>query len=181
MAVIKTPEREISDMAAKIAKLTQERDDWSTAAEGMREELRALRSLDLTDINYYTDEQLEERRRAIVDLQARRWDERCNRMRNAFKVLGVSRFESFEELVITSLDLQNFFSPPNLAPPAALQPLVESIRAAAPRIPGDHITITIPMLAALRRACSPLGDRAELYWGRHRLTTAPTPDPSIVY
>jgi len=86
-----------------------------------------------------------------------------------------------EPLMITSLDLQALFSPPNLGPPAALQPLVESIRTAAPRIPGNCITITIPMLAALRRACSPLGDRAELYWGRHRLTTAPTPDPSIVY
>jgi len=33
MVRIKTPEREISDMAAEIAKLTQERDDWSTAGK----------------------------------------------------------------------------------------------------------------------------------------------------
>lgn len=87
MVTIKTPEREIADLAreladlrAKLRKVTQERD--------------ALRSLDA-----YTDEQLEERRREIADLQMRRWEERRNRMCNAFKVLGASRFESFEDLI----------------------------------------------------------------------------------
>lgn len=83
--------------------------------------------------------------------------------------------------MVTSIDLKQLFSSPNLGPPGHLRPLIDTLKQAAPRVSGDSLTLSWVDYGQLQLAASPLADSStEIYWGRIRLVCGPAPDPSII-
>lgn len=83
--------------------------------------------------------------------------------------------------MVTSIDLARLFSPLNLNLPAHLHPLVATLEQAAPRIPGDTLTLSWTDYYELRNAARPFtGPSTEIYWGRIRLVAGPALDPSTI-
>lgn len=83
--------------------------------------------------------------------------------------------------MVTSIDLKQLFSSPNLGPPGHLRSLINTLRQAAPQVSGDTLTVSWMDHHQLQLAASPLADSStEIYWGRIRLVCGPAPDPFII-